>query len=244
MSDLAGLYEQLRSDISALASKLEPDDLEKPVPATPGWSVRDVIAHLAADATYAIGGNVPREFFETIGDSDAVAVLNDWTGRQLEERKGRSLQELLEEWTVSGNDLAAMMRAEKPWPDGSLAFIDRVLVTDAAVHQQDVYGALGINRGRDGAPIKVGLRTYIAGIGLRLASSELPPLRLDVEGESYSPGGGEPGATVHEGRFELFRAMSGRRSPEQIAAYDWDGDADPYIPYFYPYGIRQDALVE
>jgi hypothetical protein len=38
--------------------------------------------------------------------------------------------------------------------------------------------------------------------------------------------------------------MSGRRSPEQIAAYDWDGDAEPYIPYFYPYGARTEALVE
>jgi hypothetical protein len=38
--------------------------------------------------------------------------------------------------------------------------------------------------------------------------------------------------------------MSGRRSPEQVAAYEWDGDAEPYIPYFYPYGIRSDALVE
>jgi uncharacterized protein (TIGR03083 family) len=244
MSDLADLYERLRNDISELVSALEPDDLGTPVPATPGWSVRDVVAHLAADATYAIDGGVPREFFESIGDSEAVAVLNDWTGRQLAERKDRSLQELLDEWTVSGDDLAAMMRGETPWPEGSLFFIDRVLVTDAAVHQHDIFGALGINRDRDSAPIKIGLRTYTAGVGLRLTAAGLAPLRCDVEDKAYSWGDGDPGATVRATGFELFRALSGRRSPEQIVAYDWDGDADPYIPYFYPYGIRKDALVE
>lgn len=244
MSDIVDLYEQLRNDITELVSELDPDVLEMPVPATPGWSVRDVVAHLAADATYAIGGDLPREFFEAFGDSDAVAMLNDWTARQLDERKDRSLQELLEEWTASGNDLAAMMRGEKPWPDGSLIFSDRLLVTDAAVHQQDIFGALGIDRDRDGAPIKVGLSGYIAMMGLRLASSGLRPLRFDVGEKSYTAGDGEPGATVHATRFEFFRAMSGRRSPEQISEYDWDGDAGAYIPYFYPYGIREDALVE
>ncbi len=244
MSNLVDLYEGLRNDISELASGLEAEELAMPVPATPGWSVRDVVAHLAADATYAIGGDLPREFFEAIGESDAVAALNDWTGRQLEERKDRSLQELLDEWTASAHDLTAMMRAEKPWPDGSLTFTDRLLVTDAAVHQQDIFGALGIDRYRDGAPIKLGLSGYIATMGWRLASSGQPPLRFDVGDKAYTAGDGDPGATVTATRFELFRAMSGRRSPEQITAYDWDGDAGPYIPYFYPYGIRQSALVE
>ena len=246
MSNVVDLYEQLRNDISELVSGLEPDALERPVPATPGWSVRDVVAHLAADATYAIRGDLPRQFFEAFGESDAVALLNDWTARQLEERKDRSLQELLHEWGASGNDLAAMMRAEKPWPDDSLVFADRVLVTDAAVHQQDIFGALGIDRDRDSAPIKVALSGYIAVMGWRLASAGLSALRFDVGDKAYTAGDGDTGATVHATRFEFFRAMSGRRSPEQIAAYDWDGDgdADAYIPYFYPYGIREDALVE
>lgn len=244
MSDLADLYERLRHDISELVSGLDPDVLGTPVPATPGWSIRDVVAHLAADATSAIGGDLPRGFFEAFGESDGITVLNDWTRRQLEERKGRSLRRLLDEWAHSAKTVAAMMRAERPWPDGTVMFSDRILVTDAAVHQQDVLGALGMECDRDGAPIKVGFGSYRATMGWRLASSGLPPLRLDVGDKSYTAGEGEPAATVHATRFELFRAMSGRRSPEQIAAYDWDGDAAPYIPYFYPYGIREQALVE
>jgi len=44
--------------------------------------------------------------------------------------------------------------------------------------------------------------------------------------------------------FELARAASGRRSPDQIRAYDWDGDPEPFIALFYPYGLRTEALVE
>ncbi|MDQ3646891.1 MAG: hypothetical protein M3345_08170, partial [Actinomycetota bacterium] len=131
-----------------------------------------------------------------------------------------------------------------PWPEGSFLFTDRVLMTDAAVHQQDIFGALDIERARDSVPIKIGLTGYIATMGWRLASAGLAPLRFDVGEKPYTAGDGEPGATVAATRFELFRAMSGRRSPEQIAAYRWDGDPEPYIPYFYPYGIRQEALFE
>lgn len=66
----------------------------------------------------------------------------------------------------------------------------------------------------------------------------------DFGEKSDVAGDGEPGATVKTNRFEFFRAMSGRRSPDQIRAYEWDGDPEPYIPFFYPYGIREEALVE
>ncbi len=244
MAELADLYEQLRNDISELAAALEPEELDKPVPATPGWSIRDVVAHLAADATCTVAGDFPHEFFEAFGESAAVAKVNDWTARQLEERRGRPLEDLLQEWKSSSNDLTAMMRGEKSWPEGTVTFADRVILTDAAVHQQDVFGALGIERARESLPVKIGLSGYIVTMGWRLAAANIPPLRFDVGHKSYVAGEGETAATVHASRFELFRAMSGRRNPDQIRAYGWDGDAEPYIPYFYPYGIREEALVE
>jgi hypothetical protein len=44
--------------------------------------------------------------------------------------------------------------------------------------------------------------------------------------------------------FELARAVNGRRSPEQIRAFDWEGDPEPFMHLFYPYGPRSEALVE
>ena len=244
MAEIVDLYEQLRNDISEFVTGLTPEELDTPVPATPGWTIRQVVTHLAADATYLISGDFPREFFEAFGDEDAVVTLNDWTARQLDERKDRSLEEILQEWKASATELTAMMRGEQDWPEGILPFADRVLLTDAAVHQQDIFGALGIERARDGAPIKIALSGYIVTMGWRLAPAGISPLRFDLGEKSYMAGDGEPGATVRGDRWEFFRAMSGRRSPDQIAAYDWDGDSKPYIPYFYPYGIRRESLVE
>jgi uncharacterized protein (TIGR03083 family) len=244
MADLADLYEQLREDISGLVAGLEPQALGTPVPATPGWTIKDVVAHLTADATCVIAADFPREFFEAFGEEAAVVKLNDWTARQVREREDHSLEELLQEWKTSGTELAEMMRGDQPWPEGMLTFVDRILLTDVTVHQQDIFGALGIDRARESVPIKMGLSGYVATMGWRLAAAGLPPLQFDVGEKSYVAGEGEPEATVHSDRFELFRAMSGRRSPEQIAAYRWDGDAEPYIQYFYPYGIREEALVE
>jgi uncharacterized protein (TIGR03083 family) len=244
MAEFADIYEQLRNDISQLVAGLEPEELDKRVPATPGWSIKDIVTHLTADATCTIAGDFPREFFEAFGESAAVAMVNAWTSRQLEDRQGRSLEDLLQEWKSSSVDLTAMMRGEKPWSEGNVPFADRVLITDAAVHQQDIFGALGIERAREATPIKLGLSGYIATMGWRLAAAGIPPLRFDLGDKSYVAGEGDAATTVHASRFELFRAMSGRRNPEQIRAFSWDGDAEPYIPYFYPYGIREDALVE
>lgn len=244
MAEIADLYEQLREDISELVTGLEPDQLDSFMPATPGWTIRDVIAHLTADASYVIRGDFPLEFFESFGDVAAVVTLNRWTERHLEERKDRSLEEVLQEWKDSATQLAAMMHREKPWPDEVPFFADGAILTDAAVHQQDIFGTLGIERARDSAPIKIGLSGYITTMGWRLAPAGISPLRFDLGEKSYTAGEGEPAATVSATRFEFFRAMSGRRNPDQIRAYDWEGDPEPYIPYFYPYGIRQDPLVE
>ena len=244
MADVADLYEQLRNEISELVAGLEPEALDTPVPATPGWTIKDVVTHLTADATCVITADFPREFFVAFAEPSGIVTLNEWTARQSADREGRSLEELLQEWKTSAHEVTAMMREEKPWPENTQMFVDRIILTDLAVHHQDILGALGIERARESAPIKMGLSAYAVGMGWRIASAGIPPLRLDVGEKSYIAGDGEPNATVRASRFELFRAMSGRRSPEQIRAYEWDGDAEPYIPYFYPYGIREDALVE
>lgn len=244
MADIADLYDQLRNDISELVAGLEPHELDTAVPATPGWTIRDVVTHLAADATCLIEGDFPTEFFAAFGEAAAVESVNDWTARQVQERGERSLEELLQEWKTSASTLTAMMRGETEWPEGTLPFADRIVLTDAAVHQHDIFGAMGIERARDSAPVTIGLSGYIMAMGWRLAPAGLDPLQFDVGEKVYVAGDGEPKATVRASRFEFFRAMSGRRSPDQIRAYEWNGEADPYIPYFYPYGIRQDALVE
>jgi hypothetical protein len=53
-----------------------------------------------------------------------------------------------------------------------------------------------------------------------------------------------PAATVSAEAFELFRAISGRRSADQIRAMAWDGDPEPYVSTVSPYPLPDRALIE
>jgi hypothetical protein len=48
-------------------------------------------------------------------------------------------------------------------------------------------------------------------------------------------GQGEPGAAVEADAHELFRAISGRRSLDDVAGWRWRGDATAYLPLLSPY---------
>ncbi|HJR45056.1 MAG TPA: maleylpyruvate isomerase family mycothiol-dependent enzyme [Actinomycetota bacterium] len=244
MANTAALYDETRRTISDLVRALPEDRLHGSVPATPEWSIRDIVCHLAGDVASVLEGDFPREFFQSFGDADTVVTLNKWTGRHIEDRREHSLEEVLSEWEDNSKRVTPMMSADIEWPEGVPVFTDRVLLTDVTVHLHDIYGALGRKDDRDAPGIRIANAGYITTIGWRLGGTGLPPV-LFVSGDSERVAGeGEPAATVRADRFEMFRALSGRRNPNQIRAFDWEGDPEPYITYFYPYGIREEALEE
>lgn len=244
MADIAEVWATTRKELAGFVSSLSAEDVERPVPATPGWSIRDVVAHMTGVLECIDRGDFPVEFFVAIGSEQGVAVLNEWTDGQVVARDDRPVEVLLAEWESAAEAVMPMLRGDVPWPDGVVPFAGHVLTTDIAVHQQDVYGALGLVRDRDSAPVRIGFATYAAGIDIRQRSRGGPALRMVTEHKEVTAGGGEPVATVRAPRFELFRALSGRRNPDQIRGYDWDGDPEPFLELFYPYGVRAEALVE
>lgn len=246
MAELADIYDGVRQSISTLAMDLSDKDLARTVPATPDWTIRDVVSHLTGDTICVIAGDFPAAFFNAIGEPEAIRVLNQWTAEHVASRKEQTLPETIAEWEDGSKQMTSMMRGDTPWPDNVPGdFAGRVMLTDVTVHQQDIYGALEIERDRDDVPIKMGAGGYIATMDLRLKSQGGPALRVEVPEKTWTAGGDEPVATVRvPSRWELFRAMSGRRNPDQIRAYDWDGDPEPFVEYFYIYGVRADALEE
>jgi uncharacterized protein (TIGR03083 family) len=244
MADLADIYLSLRTELSELVLSLDDSDRVRPAPATPGWTITDLIRHLTGDAVTLLEGDYPRDFFSAMGDRSAVLKLNEWTGKHVSQRADQSLEETFAEWDKAASRIVPMMRGDEPWPEGVPELATRVLITDVAVHQQDIYGALGIERDRTAAPVKIGLAGYIAMFGLRLQADGVPPLRFEAEDKSWVAGGDEADTSVKATRFEFFRALSGRRNPDQIRAYEWSGSPEPYLTYFYPYGVREEALVE
>jgi uncharacterized protein (TIGR03083 family) len=244
MADLGTLYDDVRREVSDLVASLDPADLHKPVPATPGWDIQDVVAHMAGVAEGALAGNFPSEFFSAFGQPAAVRRLNSWTSDHVAERKDEDLETILAEWEKHVSALVPMLNGEVPMSPDAPPFPDRIMLTDTAVHQQDIFGALGIERGRDAGPVKVGSSSYAGMMDIRLRESKAGVLLLDAGTKQWTVGGDEPEGSVRASRFEFFRALSGRRSPGQIKAYEWSIDPDRFVEYFYPYGVRDEALEE
>ncbi|MGH2754275.1 MAG: maleylpyruvate isomerase family mycothiol-dependent enzyme, partial [Actinomycetota bacterium] len=144
MGDIADVFEELRRDVVSFVESLPVAHLQRRLPAAPEWTVRDVIAHLAGDADGVNNGDFPREFFNSFGDADAVRELNAWTANHVAVRKDLSLQEVLKEWDESAAKIVSALRGDSAMPENVPMFADRVLLTDLAVHQQDIFGAFGI----------------------------------------------------------------------------------------------------
>jgi 2-polyprenyl-6-methoxyphenol hydroxylase-like FAD-dependent oxidoreductase len=71
-----------------------------------------------------------------------------------------------------------------------------------------------------------------------------PALRLRAGGRDWVEGAGPPAAVLEAAPFELFRALSGRRSAGQVRALAWDGDPEPYLDVLSPYPMPPSPLLE
>ncbi len=244
VADLADVYEETRIAIRDFLESRPEEDLEREVPATPGWRVRDIVAHLIGDLESISLGDFPNEFFQLIGEPETIARLNAWTDVHVKSRADKPMDELLKEWDEITAVLVPKMRGQEPWPEGVPPFVNYILITDLGIHQHDIYGAFGVKRDRESPPVNIGVAAYITGIGWRLEADGGGTIAFETDKRRVAGRSDVPDATVRAERFELFRALSGRRSADQIRAYDWEGDPEPFIKYFYPYGPREEALVE
>ncbi len=225
MGRFGDAYRGSRERITELALSVRPQELTTEVPACPAWNVRDLVAHLAGVAADATAGNL------------AEAGQEQWTEVQVTTRKGRDLGSLLDEWGAAAAQLEPALDVVPPAMAG-------LIVADLVTHEHDARGALGRPGSRDSDAVEIGLDTYLRWLGRRLKERELPPLRVEVGYQSRTVGDGEPGATVEGEPFEVFRALSGRRTKEQIAALGWSGDAGLYLEVFSGYGSPKTALAE
>ena len=245
MLDLATTYEETQRTLADLAGSLGDEDLSSSVPGSPEWSVKDVVAHVTGIAVDISKGSIPPELdiVRALSDPEQAAIRDEMTARQVAARRDLSLVDILGEWREAMPALLSMIRGERPFPQ-PVPFADAVVVTDLGVHTQDVRGALGRPGDRDAAAVGVGLAAYAVALGFKLAAAGLPPLRLRYGDRERVAGEGEPRATVSADRFEIFRALAGRRSRDQILAMEWQGDPEPYLDLIPAYGPRADAVIE
>jgi hypothetical protein len=70
MADFSGVYDETRRRLCESVSSLTEADQHRPVPATPGWTMHDVVAHLSGDLEAVQADNFPSSFFAALGDQE------------------------------------------------------------------------------------------------------------------------------------------------------------------------------
>jgi uncharacterized protein (TIGR03083 family) len=124
VTDWGALYRDHVAAVSALAPTLTEDQLATTVPATPAWTVHEVLAHLAGGASDAVTGRMDG------------APGPEWTSRHVDERTALAVADLTDELR-SQQDAIAELSVDNPRP---------ALVWNIAVHHADLHEALGLPR--------------------------------------------------------------------------------------------------
>jgi uncharacterized protein (TIGR03083 family) len=235
MADLAGAYADGRQRFQELLAGLDEAALAAQVPACPAWTVQDVLAHVTGVAADAATGTYFAGAAAAWADVQLATARDEWTAGQVRSRRDQPAKALLAEWAGWAAILEPMLAGTVPPPPGSPAWLLSAPVGDLAVHLHDVRGALRQPGDRDAPVTGLGLRIYARWLGGRLDQAGRPALRLRAGGRDWVEGSRRPAAALAGDAFELFRALSGRRTIDQVQALAWDGDPEPYLDLFAPY---------
>lgn len=225
MSAHAKAYSEGRRHFSELARSLDEAQLSTMTKGCPAWDVRSLMGHVVGVAGDMTSGNFPT------GDVQA------WIQAAVDARRNLTVGELLQEW----EDLAP---AIDTWLTNMPPMMGDLLVNDIVTHEQDIRGALGLPGGREGVTYDLAVEGFLGSLAGRIGGAKLPALRVVHDGVERVLGEGDVGATVTASTFEVLRSIGGRRTPEQIAALDWDGESAPYVQLFSNYEYPGEAIVE
>ena len=225
MFDYGAVYEDTRLRTIELIRELDDHQLARTVPACPAWTATDLLAHIVGVTSDFAAGNV------------GSAGSDEWTASQIETRRKLSIDELLTEWEETGSMVAQTISSLPRTYSG-------LLTGDLAVHEQDLRGAVERPGGRDSLAVKAGLDTYAFRFKRKVEGAGLPGVVVTDGENEWRAGEGEPAATVRGDGFELFRALTGRRTPDEIERLEWTGDPTPFVPVFPLYGTPERSLGE
>lgn len=213
-TEAAEAYREGRERMAATVRDAGPAAEQTEVPACPGWTPKDVVGHLTGVCADILAGRL-----------DGVGT-DPWTAVQVEERRSKSLDEVLTEWADVGPQVEALLPSFPEWAANQMAF-------DLLSHEHDLAEALDLP-----APDKVqaeGPALEFAANALtgRVEQLGLPPLTVKSGGRQWTSAGEGQGATLDLAPVDLLRSVTGRRSAAQIETLDWGG-ADPtsWLPAF------------
>jgi hypothetical protein len=154
----------------------------------------------------------------------------------VEARRGHDVEALLAEWAAAAPGLREALLAMDAMPAAQVVF-------DLTTHEHDLRGALQAPGERGGEGVDIGWKWATTVLGqLRDGYGEGALVLTTSDGTSTTCGSADPTSGVTADRFELWRAMTGRRSAEQVASWAWTGE--PAVERLCLLPARQTPLVE
>lgn len=225
MDKASSAYRSCRERIGEIAVNLGPDELTRKVPACPEWTVTDLVAHLAGVAEDFAAGNLNK------------AGTDEWTRAQIARRSELEMPSLIEDWDAISMELDPSLDEVPPG-------IAAMLIGDAVTHEHDLRGAVNVPGARDSDAMWIGLERNIRRFGKRIKDAEQPSVVVQCEGREWQAGVLEPAVELEADHFELLRALTGRRTLQEITSLAWTGDPKPYIELIPSYPPTRNSLKE
>lgn len=210
MGEVGTAYAGCRARIADLVAELDDAHAKTDVPTCPLWTVHDVVAHVAG-----VVGDVQA------GRIDGIAS-DPWTAAQVEARRGCTIREMLDEWNEHAEWFEDLL-------DG-IGDPGRQAVADVVSHEHDIRAALRRPGARDTDAVQITLRFMAPGFVAWNRARGVDVSVRTTDGLVF--GARETAVSLTGDPFELVRAMTGRRSVEQLRAMRWNGEPEPVIPGF------------
>lgn len=218
--DLGGHYRRSRVRLQALLVDSTDEEMTAPVPACPGWTVHDVLAHLV--------GIIEDAFAGRISGPPTPAQTNDQVARHA----STSVSGLIEIWESLAEPFEQAVTERQIWP----------AMLDVLSHEQDIRSALDRPGARDVDSIRIGARQLLESLDLDAVDIWLDD---SATPDTSYPRPGEP-ATIQlrTSHFEFFRLRLGRRSAQQVIAMEWSRDPSPILDELFIFGPSLLSLAE
>jgi hypothetical protein len=243
--DIAAAFRGVRQSLTEQLMDLDASLWDAPIPIRTEWSVKDTLAMLTGFAEALIEGHWNEDYSDSWDDKGLRAKMQDRFQTMIEARRDRSGVEVLREWATLAPRMERMMAGVDPFPPGIHPFAAWTYLWAVVQNAHNIWTALGvISKERESEATTLCLESAIYWLDMRLQAKSLPALRVRTGHEEWVIGDGIPAATVTAPKFELFRALSGRRSLDQIRGFSWDGDPGPYLDVFSPFEPPVAAVVE
>jgi hypothetical protein len=205
VDDVVEAYLRIRDRMAALTRAAPPAQLEARVPACPGWTAADLVAHCVGIPAALAAGDLP--------DGD----LQGWLDGLVTRRRGRPVDELLEEWTTADAALPGLLGG----PGGQL-------FVDLGVHEHDLRGALGAPDHTALEPDLLLPRSLGLLAGL-LEDAGLGSIAVEHGPDRWRSHDAEPGWVLVVEPWEAARAVNSRRTADEVRALPHRGDVEPYL---------------